>query len=96
MWLRNGRVLAARLEPAEAVIAVGDGLSYSLVNTGTVPLMYGFDGAIEWRQHRRWIPLPLGGWVSAVGRRIEPGRRREADTYELMQHLAPGSCRLAK
>ncbi len=84
------------MEPAEAVIAVGDRLSYSIVNTGDVPLRYGFDGAIEWRQRRRWIPLPLGGWVSAVGKRIEPGQRSDVETYELTQHLGSGSYRLAK
>ena len=90
------RVVTARLEPVEAVIAVGDRLRYTIINTGNVPLMYGFDCSIEWRRHRRWISLPLGGWVAAVGKRIEPGQRSDAEVCQLTQHLAPGRFRLQK
>jgi hypothetical protein len=90
------RVVTARLEPVEAVIAVGDRLSYSIINTGNVSLVYGFGCAIEWRRHRRWISLPFGGSVSAVGKRIEPGQRSDAEVCELTQHLAPGRFRLEK
>jgi hypothetical protein len=73
-----------------SLVAVGRRRSYSIINTGNVPLMYGFDCAIAWRRRRRWIPLPMGGWVVAVGKLIKPGQRGDLETYELTEHFAQG------
>jgi hypothetical protein len=90
------RVLTAQLEPAQTVISVGDSLSYSILNTGNVPVIYGADSAIEWLRDGQWIALPFGGWVTAIGKHIDPGQRGDTEVSDLTQHLAPGRYRLMK
>ena len=93
---REQRTVTARLDLPRSVLTVGECLGYSIINEGTVPLMYGLDCALEWHHEDRWITLPFGGWFAAVGKQVEPGLQSDAETCELTQHLGPGRYRLVK
>ncbi|HTU30479.1 MAG TPA: hypothetical protein VMF07_13935 [Solirubrobacteraceae bacterium] len=88
--------LQATLELATGVIGSGDGLSYSVVNVGSAPLLFDSSCQIEWATDSGWIPLPVTVEPAAAVTILEPAGRSEPQDCVHAEHLLSGHYRLTK
>lgn len=88
--------LQATLELASGVIASGDGLSYSVLNVGSAPLLFDSSCRIEWATDSGWIALPVTSEPAPAVTILEPRDRSEPQQCALAEHLLSGRYRLTK
>ena len=85
--------LAARLELAGATAAPGGGLLYSVINTGSLPIMLGAEYVLERATDGGWERVPFPRAFPLWGRRLAPGARSEL-TARVWEQAQPGRYRL--
>ncbi len=73
----HSSVLAARLELATTSVVRGEWLTYSVVNTGTLPIMLGEAYVFDRLVSDAWELVPGPRAAALWGRRLVSGRRSE-------------------
>ena len=85
--------LAARLELAAATAAPGGSLVYSVINTGSLPIMLGAAYTLERATRDGWERAPFPRAFPLWGLRLEAGARCEL-TARVWEQAQPGRYRL--
>jgi hypothetical protein len=91
----RGRTVAGQLELARSSFAAGDELTYTVANTGDLPIMLGAAYALERFDNGRWTVTNPNAGFRAWGRRLGPGQQTQLST-RLPPALPAGRYRLRK